>query len=65
MADIPLSMIKDLRFDLLKRNIVADIQASEDAHMFEVMDQIAREGFAYLAEEQANAASWDEWPLDG
>jgi hypothetical protein len=64
MTDIPLSMIKDPRFDLLKRNIIADIQASEDARIFAVMDKIAQEGFAHLSG-PPEAEGWDDWPLAG
>jgi hypothetical protein len=56
--EIPLTQIKERRFDLIERSqdlAKAQIQAAEDARAFDVMDAVAQNGFDNLGSAYVNA----------
>lgn len=56
--EIPLTQVKERRFDLIERSqdlAKAQIQAAEDARAFDVMDAVAQNGFDNLGAAYTNA----------
>jgi len=56
--EIPLTQIKERRFDLIERSqdlAKAEIQAAEDARAFDVMDAVSQNGFDNLGSAYVNA----------